>query len=114
MSALQATARLSVHPGRLEDFKVVAARCIVSVREKDSGTLQYDWFMNEAQTEFVVRETYRDSEAALEHVANLGDLLGELLAVSDLAVEVFGVPSDELGAALASMGAQIYAPFRSV
>ena len=46
MSALQVTARLTIHEGKLDEFKEVAARCMQSVREKDSGTLQYDWFLN--------------------------------------------------------------------
>ena len=41
------------------------------VRERDSGTLQYDWFFNDTRTECVVRETYKDSGAVLEHIAIL-------------------------------------------
>ena len=61
MSELQITVRLKVHDGKLEDFKQVAARCMDSVRDNDSGTLAYDWFFNSDQTECVVRERYRDS-----------------------------------------------------
>ena len=61
MSAIQLTARAAIHEGKLEEFKLLAAQCMRTVREQDSGTLQYDWFLNKAQTECVVRETYRDS-----------------------------------------------------
>jgi quinol monooxygenase YgiN len=38
---------------------------------KDTGMLQYDTYFNDDQSECVVIERYRDSEAAIEHAANL-------------------------------------------
>ncbi len=98
----------------LEEFKEVAARCMESVRNNDSGTVQYDWFFNADQTECVVRETYRDSEAVLEHVANLGDTMAALLAVCNLDLEVFGSPSAELLEATAAMAPRVYSVFQSI
>ena len=88
MSELQVTVRLTIHDGKLSEFKEVAAQLMQSVRENDSGTLQYDWFFNADQTECVVRERYRDSEAVLEHVANLGaaKCLGLTLRLKSLSV----------------------------
>ncbi len=114
MSVLQVTARLTIHDGKLEEFKDVAARCMESVRTKDSGTLQYDWFFNADQTECVVRETYRDSGAILEHIENLGDTMGAVLAVSDLDVEFFGSPSPELLEATADFAPRVFSPFQSM
>jgi quinol monooxygenase YgiN len=48
MKAIQVTARAAIHEGKLEEFKVLAAQCMRTVRERDSGTLQYDWFFNQA------------------------------------------------------------------
>ena len=110
MGQLQVTARLLIHDGKLGEFKEVAARCMESVRTKDTGTLQYDWFLNPEGTECVVREMYRDSEAVFEHMGNLGDTLGHLLALCDMELEVFGDPSQALIDATAEMGARIYAP----
>jgi quinol monooxygenase YgiN len=114
MNQLQVTARLTIHDGKLEEFKKVAAKCMESVRTKDSGTLQYDWFWNADHTECVVRETYRDSDAVLEHVSNLGDTLGALMAVSDLDIEVFGAPSAALVEATAALAPRVYSPFQSI
>jgi quinol monooxygenase YgiN len=113
MKAIQLTARAAIHEGKLEEFKVLAAQCMRTVREKESSTLQYDWFLNEAQTECVVRETYRDSEAVLEHIANLGPTLGAILQVGDWTFEVFGSPSPELVQAAAGLSPKIYSPFQS-
>jgi len=114
MNAIQLTARAAIHDGKLGEFKALAAQCMRTVRERDSGTLQYDWFLNEAQTECVVRETYRDSEAVLEHIANLGATLGAILAVCDWTFEVFGSPSPELVKASAGLSPKIYSPFQSI
>ncbi len=42
MSSLEVTARFTIHEGELSEFKTLAERCMASVREKDTGTLQYD------------------------------------------------------------------------
>ena len=107
---IQVTAVLNIYEGQMENFKKVAQKCIATVKEKDTGTLQYDWFLDEEKNECIVRETYASSEAILEHMANLGELLGELLTTCTLKVEVFGQPSDELLAATAEMDVKIY-PF---
>ena len=108
--SLQVTARFQINDGMLSDFKAVAARCLESVNTKDTGTLQYDWFLNEEGSECVVREHYRDSDAVFEHITNLGDTLGELLATADMALELYGTPNEALAGALGEMGAKVYAP----
>ena len=114
MKAIQVTARATIHEGKLEEFKALAAQCMRTVREQDPGTLQYDWFLNEAQTECVVRETYIDSESVLKHMANLGATMGAILAVCDWTFEVFGSPSPELVKAAASLSPKVYSPFQSI
>jgi hypothetical protein len=74
--------------------------------------LQYDWFFNEDQTECVVRERYRDSEAVLQHIANLGETMGALLETCDLSIEVFGDPSPELVEATKALPTQVYSFFQ--
>ena len=66
-----------------------------SWRTKDSGTLQYDMYLNDDQSECMVIERYRDSEAAMEHAAKfLGDLFAAVLAtVSVVHGELLGEPS---------------------
>ncbi len=94
MTQIQVTARLKIHERQLEQFKAVARDCLASVLENDQGTLQYDWFFSDDASECVVRERYADSDAVLDHMANLGETLHSLLAISDLSLEVFGKPSE--------------------
>src|SRR2546426_2823045 len=63
MSELHAIARLKIHHGKLEEFKRLAVKCMESVRTRDFGTLQYDWFFSDDHSECVVHERYRDSAA---------------------------------------------------
>lgn len=39
MKQIQATAQLRIQQGKLDDFKLVAEKCVQPVREKDKGTL---------------------------------------------------------------------------
>lgn len=114
MTELQLTARFTIHEGKLDEFRDLARRCMESVREKDTGTLQYDWFFSADEREFVVRETYRDSEAILEHAANLGELLGAIAAITDFDLEIFGSPTPQLLEALAGFAPSVYSHFQSI
>ncbi len=112
MSELQGVARLKIHPGKLEEFKRVAAKCVESVRTRDSGTLQYELFLSSDETECMVLERYRDSEALLEHTANLGDTMDALLETCSISGELCGTPSPELRKALEGFGVRVYSPFQ--
>ena len=102
MSELLGIARFKIHEGKLEEFKRLSAQAMEIVRTKETGTLQYDTYFNDDQSECMVIERYRDSEAAMEHAANLGDLSAAVLAtVSVVHGEILGEPSAELRAKLA-------------
>jgi hypothetical protein len=45
----------------------LSAQAMEIVRTKDTGTLQYDIYLNDDQTECMVVERYLDSEALIEH-----------------------------------------------
>ena len=55
--------RVKIPSGMLEEFKRQIAEYIKQVKEKDSGTLQADWFISDNKTEHEMRETYASSEA---------------------------------------------------
>ncbi len=74
MSELHAIARLKIHHGKLEEFKRLAVKGMESVRTRDSGTLQYDWFFSDDHSECVVHERYRDSAALLEQWARISEI----------------------------------------
>jgi quinol monooxygenase YgiN len=109
-------ARFRIREGKLDEYKRLSAQAMEIVRTKDTGTLQYDTYFNDDQSECVVIERYRDSEAALEHAANLADVSAEVLAiVSVVHGELLGEPSAELRAKLAdSEVPQLFTPYESL
>ena len=44
---IHSVARLKIREGKLEEFKRLSALCMESVRTKDSGTIEYDVFLNQ-------------------------------------------------------------------
>jgi quinol monooxygenase YgiN len=102
VTGLLGIARFKVNEGKREEYKRLSALAMEIVRTKDSGTLQYDTYFNEDQSECIVIERYRDSEAAMEHAANLADVSAAVLTmVSVVHGELLGEPSAELRAKLA-------------
>jgi quinol monooxygenase YgiN len=116
VSELLGIARFKFHEGKVEEFKRLSAQAMEIVRTKDSGTLQYDTYFNDDQSECVVIERYRDSEAAIEHAANLADVSAAVLAtVSVVHGELLGEPSEELRANLADMEVpELFTPYESM
>jgi len=114
MSELQGIAHFKFHEGKLEEFKRLAARCMEIVRTKDTGTLQYDIYVNDDQSECIVLERYRDSEALTEHAAHLGDLNEAILATGFVSGELLGEPSAELGAKMAEGEIRLFTPYQSM
>jgi quinol monooxygenase YgiN len=116
VSELQGIAGFKIHEGKLEEFKRLSAQAMEIVRTKDTGTLQYDTYFNDDQSECIVLERFRNSEALIEHAANLGDLSGAVLAiVSVVHGELLGEPSAELRAKLADSEVPVlFTPYLSM
>src|SRR2546430_1395366 len=53
---LQAIVRFRFHDGDVEEFKRLSAQCMEIVRTQDTGTLQYDTYFNDDETELIVIE----------------------------------------------------------
>lgn len=93
------TSPVSIHPyfkahaGNLERIKPLLTR-FVERTSTEPKKLYYDFTIN--GDEIFCREAYADADGALAHLANVGDLLGEMLELSTLArLEIHG-PATEL------------------
>src|SRR5712671_291778 len=111
---LQGIARFKFHEGKLEEFKRLAAQCMEIVRTKDTGTLQYDIYFNDDQSECIVEERYRDSEALIEHAVHLGDLNEAIVATGLVSGELLGEPSAGLRAMMADSEVRVFTPYQSM
>ena len=114
MSELIGIARFKFHEGKRDEYLRLSAQARDIVRTKDSGTLAYDLYLNGDQSECMFIERYRDSDAAIEHAANLGHLFAAVLeTVSVVHGELLGEPSAELRAKLAgSEVPALFTPYR--
>ena len=111
---IQGIGRFKFREGELEEFKRLSAQLMEIVRSQDTGTLQYEIYLNEDQSECIVLERYRDSEALIEHTAHLGDLAEAILATGSVSGELLGDPSAELRANLAGSVVRLFTPFMSM
>ena len=114
MSELQGIARFKIHEGRLEEFKRLSAQCMEIVRTKDTGTLQYEIYFNDDQSECIVLERYKDSEALIEHAEHIGDLMEAIVATGSVSGELLGEPSAELRAKMADSVVRLFTPYLSM
>jgi quinol monooxygenase YgiN len=111
---LQGIARYKIHEGKLEEFKRLSAQCMEIVRTKDTGTLQYEIYFSDDQSECIVLERYRDSDALIEHLEHIGDLMEAIVATGSVSGELLGGPSAALRANLADSPVRLFTPFQSM
>jgi quinol monooxygenase YgiN len=114
MSELQCVARLKIHEGKLDEFKRLAARCVELVRAKDTGTLQYAFYLSADESECLVFERYCDSEALLHHQKNLMDTLLNVFETCSGYGEVCGPISPELAERLGGLSVKVYKPLVAI
>jgi quinol monooxygenase YgiN len=114
MSELLGIARFKFHEGKVEEFKRLSAQAMEVVRAKDTGTLQYDTYFNDDETEAMVLERYTNSEALIEHAAHLDDLMEPILATGSVFGELLGEPSAELQAKLAGSPVRVFTLYQSM
>ena len=116
MSELLGIARFRFHEGRRDEYLRLSEEATEIVRAKEPGTLAYDLYLNGDQTECMFIERYRDSEAAIEHAANLGHMFDAVLStVTVVHGELLGEPSPQLRANLAGSDVPaLFTPYRSM
>jgi quinol monooxygenase YgiN len=114
MSELQGIARFEFHAGKFEEFKRLAARALEIARAQDTGTLQYEVYFNDDQSECIVLERYRDSDALIEHAAHLGELGQAIAATGSVIAACLGEPRAELKAQMTGAGVQVFTRYLSL
>jgi quinol monooxygenase YgiN len=99
MGELQGIVRFRFHADKVEEFKRLSAECLEVVRAKDDGTLQYDTFFNADESESIVLERFRDSDALILHSQNMAPFMESIMATAaSVSGELLGDLSDELRA----------------
>jgi quinol monooxygenase YgiN len=114
VSELQGVARFKFQEGKLEQFKRLSAQAMEIARAKDTGTLQYEVYFSDDESEAIVLERYRDSEALIEHATNLGEIGQAIPATGLVSSELLGEPGAELRGKLADAPVRLFTPFLSM
>ncbi|MET3901230.1 quinol monooxygenase YgiN [Devosia sp. UYZn731] len=109
MDEIKGIARARIKPGKLEEYKRLCEQAMEIVRTQDTGTLQYEIFFNQDETEAIVYERYRDIDAAMEHFAHIGQLMEPLMATAEVTGEVLGKPSEKMQ--LGGGGPKLFTPW---
>ena len=111
MHEIKGIARVKFFPGKVEEWKRLTEQAMEIVRTKDSGTLQYEIFFNADESEAIVFERYRDSDAALEQFANIGHLMAPLMETATVTGELLGTPNAQIRANLTGGQPKLFEPW---
>lgn len=114
MSELIGIVRFKFHEGKVEEFKRLSAQCMEIVRAQDTGTLQYDTYFNDDESEAVVIERYRDSQALIEHGEHLAAFMEPIIATAAVEGELLGDLTPELRAKITGDEPQLFTVFASL
>ena len=115
MSELQGIARFKFDEGKLEEFKRLSAQCMQIVRTKDTGTLpDPEMYFNDDQSECIVLERYKDSEALIQTSRTSGISWRRSWPRAPFSGELLGEPSADLRAQLAGGPVRLFTPFQSM
>jgi len=114
MDEIKGIARVKFYAGKLEEWKRLTEAAMEIVRTKDRGTLQYEIFFNEDESEAVVFERYRDADAAIEHFANIGHLMEPIMATASVTGEVLGTPNAKMKELLGKGGPKLFMPWMAL
>lgn len=111
MDEIKAVVRFKFHPGQADEWKRLIQEEL-EIARTDRGTIQFEVFMNEDQSEAVVFERYRDSASASEHLSKLGDIIPTIMATSSVSGEFMGTPNADLQGRL--QPDQIFYPWKAM
>ena len=113
-SELQAIVRFRFHDGDVEEFKRLSVQCMEIVRTQDTGTLQYDTYFNDDESEAVVIERFRDSQALIEHGEHVAPITEPIIATASVSGELLGELSPELRAKMTGDNPQLFTLYKAM
>src|SRR5437867_11883011 len=114
MSELLGIVRVKFQEGTVEEFKRLSARAMEIVRAQDTGTLQYDTYFNDDESEATAIERFRDSQALIEHGEHLAPLMQPAIATASLSGKLLGELSPELRAKMTGDVPQLFRLYKSM
>lgn len=103
---VQYLVEFTIAEGKAEEFKSLIHSLIEKVKKNEPGVDSYQLFYNSGENKSYMLERFRNSEAVMAHLANIGNKLPEILELAPITrFEIFGNISEEVKEALKSVGA---------
>jgi len=96
---------------KIEEYKKLVQDMVRLVEANEPDTINYEFYLNKAETSCVVNETFANSEAALAHRKGvpIQTILPKILNISKITrFDVYGEPNEELQKVLTSLNARAY------
>jgi quinol monooxygenase YgiN len=104
-------AEITIEEGKIEEFKKLVQDMSRVVEANEPDIINYQFYLNRAETKCIVNETYANSEAVLAHNTGVASqtIIPKIFGVSRISrLDVYGKPSEELQKVLRSFSAQTY------
>ena len=107
--------QLSIKEGKLDDFKAIVNTMVEITKLNEPNTLVYEYHINEDGTECHLLETFKDSDAFVVHLGNVGHLFDTLFESAIMTrAKIYGNPSTELQQALEPLGVEYFAHLNGI
>ena len=101
--------QLLIGEGKLEYFKSIVNTMVEITELSEPNTLVYEYYINEDGTECHLLETFKDSDAFIVHLGNVGHLFDTLFESATMTrAKIYGSPSAELQQALDPLGVEYF------
>jgi quinol monooxygenase YgiN len=92
-------AEFTIEEGKMEEFKKLVQDMSRMVEANEPYTINYQFYLNKAESKCIVYETYANSEAVFAHINGLVSqtILPKIFSVSRISrFDVYGNPSKDL------------------
>lgn len=109
--AILAIAWMTVPEAERARFAQLAGQAVDLVARNEPDTIAYEWFIDDAGTDAIVIDIYRDVDALPKHSANAGPTMAQIFAFVGLTLNTFGgVPEPVQKAMAEKRGARFGGP----
>ena len=106
---IQYTAELTIADSKIDEFKRIMHSFVETTHKNEPDMNAYQVYLNAEENMAYIVEWFKNSEAVLAHLADVGPMLPELLAIAPITrLEVFGNLTKEAEDAVKSIGAKIF------
>ena len=107
--------QLTIKEGKLEDFKSIVNTMVEITELNEPNTLVYEYHINEDASECHLLETFKDSDAFMVHLENVGHRFDALFKSATMTrAKIYGSPSAELQQALDPLGVEYFAHLNGI